>query len=337
MKEQLVDNNVYANAEMPTCMTVGVVVPAYNVAPYIGQCLQSIISQDYRDLQIVVVDDGSTDRTPEVLAEYAKVDGRITVIRQENAGLSEARNTAMRHITAPMVTMVDGDDMLLPGIVTAWVEALQRYPQCDMAISGFTANPRITRYPVNTIIWQKLSGKKCLKNMLYRRKGYYMSAWGSLMRTALWKGVTFPPGKIYEDLATMWRIFLRCDTVLHATTPGYYYRQRPGSIINTFTPRRFDVLDICRNLVDEMSRVSPEMARAACDRQFSAACNILGLLQRNRLSSTPPADRCWEIIRRQRAAVFRDSDSRVRNRLAALLSPVTGRWLTARILARFVR
>lgn len=317
-------------------MTVAVVVPAYNVAPYIGQCLQSVLNQDYNDLQIIVVDDGSTDQTPGVLAEFARVDPRISVIRQENAGLSAARNTALRHVKAPFVTMLDGDDMLLPGVIKQWVEAFRGNPSTDMVISNFTYNPRVAGTEAHITDWECITGRDCLRNMLYRMKGYNLSACGRLMRTSLLKDITFPVGKLYEDFPFMWRVLLRCKYVLISQSAGYYYRQRPGSILNTFTPNRLDILDHCENIVHELDASEGVLLIASKDRLFSAACNILGHLQRNGLQNTLWGERCWRLICDSRLQVLFDSKSRMRNRLTAFISPLLGKHLSALLFGRFV-
>lgn len=317
-------------------MTVAVVVPAYNVAPYIGQCLQSILQQDYHDLQIIVVDDGSTDQTPAVLAEFARVDNRVQVIRQENGGLSEARNTALRHVTAPLVTMVDGDDMLLPGVIRQWVEALTERPDIDMVISNFTYNPRRAFVEAEISNLRRIPATECLCRMLYRDRGYNMSACGRLMRTSVLENITFPSGKLYEDLPFMWNVLLRCRYVSVSQSPGYYYRQRPGSILNTFTPNRLDILDHCEKITGGIEPTQRTLLAASKDRLFSAACNILGHLQRNGLQNTLWGDRCWQLIRLGRNDILKNRKSRMRNRIAAIFSPLLGRRLSARMFARFV-
>lgn len=317
-------------------MKVAVVVPAYNVAPYIGQCLQSILNQDYQDLQIIVVDDGSTDDTKKIIEEYAGKDNRIIVISQPNSGQSVARNTALKYVSAPFVTMVDGDDMLLPGIISQWVNALKDNSSCDIALSFFTSNFEKSNKRKHIKLWNNISGKECLLSMLYRKKKFSMSPWGSLMRTELWKGIEFPPGKIYEDLATLWRIFLRSKGVLHTSVPGYYYRKRPDSAMNTFTPARLGILDICEDIVDKLANISPRLHAAAKDRQFSAACNILGHLKRNKMMNTLDAERCWQIICNGRHQVLKDSDSRCRNHIAAFFSLLFGKKLTSYTLSYFV-
>lgn len=317
-------------------MRVAVVVPAYNVAPYIGQCLQSIIDQEYRDLQIIVVDDGSTDDTAAIVDKYAEQDSRIKVIHQENSGQSVARNNALKLVTAPLITMVDGDDMLLPGTISVWVHALEENPTYDIVLSYYTNNQHSIYKRFEPKPWTRLSGKECLASMLYRKKNFVMTPWGCLMRSHLWKEIVFPAGKIYEDLATMWRIYLKSSGILFTSTPAYFYRQRPNSAMTTFNHARFDVLDISTALVAEMRGGDPRLLAAAQDRVFSAACNILGHLQINGMRNSAEADRCWDLICRGRRQALRDSNSRLRNRIVALISPVLGKNNTARILARFV-
>ncbi len=115
---------------------VSVIIPAYNQARYVRKAIQSVFEQTFPNFELIVVDDGSTDETPQILASI--IDPRMRVIRQPNAGLSAARNTGVRESTAPLVTLLDSDDFFLPDKLSVQKEYLDTHPEIGM-VSGKTS------------------------------------------------------------------------------------------------------------------------------------------------------------------------------------------------------
>ena len=115
---------------------VSVIIPAYNIEDYIGRCLDSIISQTYKNLEIIVVDDGSRDYTGEILDNYAKKDRRIKVIHKENGGVSSARNKGIEAAEGDYIGFIDGDDLIEPGMYKTLVDLLEE-ENADIAHCGY--------------------------------------------------------------------------------------------------------------------------------------------------------------------------------------------------------
>ena len=115
---------------------VSVIIPAYNIEDYIGRCLDSIISQTYKNLEIIVVDDGSKDHTGEILDNYAKKDRRIKVIHKENGGVSSARNKGIEVAEGDYIGFIDGDDLIEPGMYKTLVDLLEE-ENADIAHCGY--------------------------------------------------------------------------------------------------------------------------------------------------------------------------------------------------------
>ena len=112
--------------------TVSVITPAYNVAPYLGEAVDSVLAQTFGDLELILVDDGSTDTTFQLASEYARTDPRIRLVQQENRGISSARNYALRMATGPFIAILDADDMWLPTYLERQLAILMREPDCDI-------------------------------------------------------------------------------------------------------------------------------------------------------------------------------------------------------------
>lgn len=236
---------------------VSVIVPVYNVEQYLVACVKSILSQTYRNLDIILVDDGSTDTSGTLCDELALLDNRIRVIHQKNGGLSAARNTGIELINGDYIVFVDSDDLLHPAYVSTLLNILlkenvslvmcdmQRF-SCDKPEFSCAANPDIER----------LSSKETIRRFLL---GEWWSAWAKLYKADIFKTIRFPVGRNNEDYAILTRVFEQTDSVLYLHTPLYYYRSRPGSITRSkLNSHSFDEIDNCVEVLQEISERHPE-------------------------------------------------------------------------------
>ncbi len=220
---------------------ISVIVPVYNTAPWLIRCLDSICSQSYRNLEILCVNDGSTDNSAEILAEYEKKDTRIKVLTQANAGLSAARNTGLEHATGEWVTGVDSDDFLYPDIyeqasaycneganmvffgvreVDEEGKELQQKEYFNLPAPGeYEITPKLAAQ-LNVCFWSKLWRRSMLEEEALR----------------------FPVGLVHEDEALYWSAMPYVGRIAVCRAVGYAYMQRRGSIMNA------DGLDIVQRV-----------------------------------------------------------------------------------------
>ena len=185
---------------------ISVIVPVYNVEKYLSRCLDSIISQTYRKLEIVLVDDGSTDNSSMICDEYAKKDCRITVIHTENHGLSEARNKGIENSHGEYVSFVDSDDYLhkrfLETLLNLVIETGSDLSVCDFVRVDENGNG--TLFYDSPIKNEVLTSDEMLEKIINSNQGYkYIVAWNKLYSKKALSGVKFPAGKIHEDEATI--------------------------------------------------------------------------------------------------------------------------------------
>ncbi|MDO5470010.1 MAG: glycosyltransferase family 2 protein [Akkermansia sp.] len=215
-----------------TSPVISVIVPVYNTAPWLRRCLDSICSQSYGNLEILCINDGSTDNSAEILKEYAAKDARIKVFTQENAGLSAARNTGLEHSTGEWVTGVDSDDYLYPGI---YEQALKhRHDDVDMVFFGvqqvdeeynllppnqYFSLPKEGKYKLTPELAAQLN--VCFVSKLWRR---------SLIEE---NALRFPVGLVHEDEAMYYLAAPYVKNIAIYSAIGYAYMQRNGSIINS--------------------------------------------------------------------------------------------------------
>ncbi len=300
-------------------LLVSVIVPVYNVAPYLTRCVQSIVDQTHRNLEIWLVDDGSTDGGGDLCDEWAGRDGRIRVIHQPNAGLSAARNAALHRISGTLVTMVDSDDLLTPRCVQTLLQAMQA-TGADIAVGAhrdFTDESDIrTAKPSGRL--RCYTAHDALRRIFYQHHLTH-SAWGRLYKTSLFSNLDYPEGMLYEDLAVIYPLLRRARRVAVTNEVVYHYRQRPTSILGTFNPRREDVLNILHDLERTVAAEQPDLLPAVRSRLLSASFNML-LLSPSTTDYQSLHNRCWANIRRLRGACFTDRRVRLKNKLGILAS-----------------
>lgn len=201
---------------LPTPL-LSVIVPVYNVAPYLEQCLDSILSQSYSVLEVIVVDDGSTDGSGAICDTYAERDARIRLIHQANAGLSAARNAAMDVMRGDFFVCVDSDDWLPEDALEQPMNVLSANPLIDILELGYTEiNCRTGAERLVLAAGRELSSQEALQS-LAALSGVTGMAWGKIFRTATMGALRFPVGRPYETPPLSSR-HLR---VLHATATSH--------------------------------------------------------------------------------------------------------------------
>lgn len=220
---------------------ISIIVPCYNVEQYLSKCIDSIINQTYKNLEVWLVDDGSPDRCGEICDEYAKKDTRIKVIHKKNGGLADARNVALDAMTGEYVVCVDSDDYISPTHIEGLYHLLEKYG-ADISVNSFCAfyegsspNPK----PKSGKDWV-LDGLHATEMMFYQEH-FDTTAWGKMYKASLFDGIRYPKGLLFEDLPTTYRLFLKANKVAYNDEQSYYYLLRSNSIEGgAFSPHKLD-------------------------------------------------------------------------------------------------
>ncbi len=298
---------------------ITIIVPIYNVAVYMDRCVDSILHQTYKRLEVILVDDGSTDGSAEKCDQWAQRDERIRVIHQENAGLSMARNAGLEVMTGEYVAMVDGDDYIGIDYVKSLLAAIERHHAAIAAARWSLFDDGIEPHQdFNEEELTTFTSDEAIDDVFYQHT-LTNSACSKLYRAELFKTLRFPAGILYEDLAIAFDLFKAAPVVVHTSRVLYFYRQRQGSITTTFTPERTHVLDITEQLEKRVAKAYPEHLAAVRSRRLSACFNILLLCPRDG-SMNDVVDRCWQGIRQLRKGCLLDPRVRRKNKLGILVS-----------------
>ena len=228
-------------------MKISIVIPVYNVEKYLRECLDSVINQTLRDIQIICVNDGSPDGSPAILEEYAAKDSRIMVIHQKNAGLSAARNAAYPYIKGKYTLFVDSDDWI-DHTLCEKVFAIAENENADMTFFFFQRVPE-SKSPIaglemflQTHIFEEVD-----RTMLLN----YMMAWSKLWKTKflLDNHIIFPEGICYEDNVAHWHALLFTPKLAIVNSRLYFYRINPNSIMSDKTLKNQKDKFVCYDLI----------------------------------------------------------------------------------------
>lgn len=244
---------------------ISVIVPIYKVERYLDRCVQSIVDQSYKHLEIILVDDGSPDHCPSMCDAWAARDSRIKVIHKENGGLSDARNAGMAIAGGEYIGFIDSDDYIAPAMYQLLLERLQvdgsDISACgvDMVYEDGSAHQMLT--PEDSCV---LSAEAAVEAVV-RESWLKQPVWYKLYKAELVRDIGFPVGKYHEDIFWTWQAVARAQKVSIFDTPCYYYVQRSGSIMaEKYTPRRLDAIEAKQQrlafLIKEYPRIS-EYAR----------------------------------------------------------------------------
>lgn len=210
-------------------MTLTIVLPVYNVEKYLSKCIESIIDQTYGDFELIVINDGSTDCSLDIAKEYALKDSRIKIISQKNAGLSAARNSGIIAAKGDYISFVDSDDTIDLGMYERMMSEIFNN-QADVVVCGH----RVLSENQEIISEVKhghhvLTGCQATK-MVLDDSILPSFSWGKIYKRSLFNNISFPSGRIYEDIATTYKLFDAADTVIIIDEIYYNYYRRAGSI-----------------------------------------------------------------------------------------------------------
>lgn len=222
---------------------ISVIIPVYNVGNYLIHTINSAINQTYRNLEIILVDDGSTDRSGDICEDYANKDSRIRVIHQDNAGLSAARNAGVHDSSGEYVTFLDGDDLLASEAIKILLDAALKYGADVVTSSYRRVRPSEAFYAAGTDReFNIMTAGEALEAICFPHE-LSVSSCGKLYRASHTKESAFPHGKTFEDVATIPMIIARAEIVAVGQAELYGYVARPGSITGERTISKQKYMD----------------------------------------------------------------------------------------------
>ena len=226
---------------------ISIIVPVYNVENYLEECIKSIINQTFKNFELILVNDGSTDKSGDICDEFCLLDNRIKVIHKKNEGISDTRNKGIKNARGRYILFVDSDDYIHPQTCDILYKNIEQY-KADLAVFNFTRtkksyyykniNNKLTDYKIDEI-----DKFKALEELYGKRRSEFVFSWTKLYRKELFDNIEFEYGRIYEDQLISKNILHNSDKIIYLNVPLYFYRYRSDSYVNSsFNKANLDII-----------------------------------------------------------------------------------------------
>lgn len=308
---------------------VTVIVPVYNVEKYVEECIGSIINQTYQNLEIVIVDDGSTDESGHLCKTFAREDNRVAYYHKANGGLSDARNFGLSRCHGEWVSFVDSDDYISPIFIEIMLKAaiesecLMSAVPCGKSFKDGCTCELASECGTGVNVAQ-LCSYDIQRLMLYQTLATGVP-W-RLYKRELLGDEPFPKGLLYEDLASVYKIIHKIERVaLVDCCDLYAYRMRKDSIIRQkySHAKAESALIVANQLYEDICTWYPELSAAAASRCFSVCRMVFAQVPTGKVSTEKTncdRDALWAVLKQHRFTVLHDLHARKRERLAAAIA-----------------
>lgn len=238
---------------------ISVIVPVFNVEQYVSKCIDSILKQNYSNLEIILVDDGSTDSSGKICDDYASKFEEIKTFHKTNGGLSSARNYGLKKATGKYIGFVDSDDTISPLMYERLMDNLQK-TNSDISICGryyvfLDHKPKVRYKEEKKLV--KMNSKDAIKKM-NSFNSFDMAAWDKLYKRELFENIKFPENKLSEDYFIMYKLFLKSNYICYTPEPLYNYMQRENSISHT-SNINFDFIQASKEQMINVEKIYPDL------------------------------------------------------------------------------
>lgn len=302
---------------------ISVIIPVYNVKEFLNECVDSIINQTYTDLEIILIDDGSTDGCGEICDNYAQKDKRIRVIHQKNQGLSAARNTGLEHMQGDYLTFLDSDDYLMPSTLEHMLSLAKKH-EADMVACPFwrleedgSLFPLDNHKPINGT--EVFEGADKIASYIRMHKLSNMVC-GILYAKEIFQELRFPLGKYAEDVFVSYQATHAAHRLVIEETPQYVYRNRSGSImVSPSSIKKYDVLEGRSLEAAFISQHYPDLSRFAVSMLCTEAVLLVFRTATDHFSY-PKGDKYLKSILRKNLKVYLKSKQARKRKIIAVLA-----------------
>lgn len=254
---------------------ISVIVPVYNTAQFLPRCLNSILDQTYNNLEIICVNDGSTDNSAGILKEYEKKDSRIKILAQKNQGLSGARNTGLKKATGDYITFVDSDDEIESKMIESLLDAIKS-TNSDIAVCSFkeTYSNNKTKSFLHINQRKIYTTISALKSML-KEENFNLTATMKLFAKHTIENLEFPIGMLHEDVGFTYKAFMKAQKITFIPKDYYIYHHHDNSIITKFNNHKFNLITLTDKMCDDIDSKYPKLKNVTNERRMRARFSIL--------------------------------------------------------------
>lgn len=285
---------------------VSIIVPVYGVEKYLEKCVESLTSQTFQDIEIILVDDGSKDRCPQICDELACKDNRIVVLHKPNGGLSDARNAGVKIATSDYIIFVDSDDFVENTMCEVlYSEMIKSGADLVSSLAYELKDGKIVNQ-IESFDSQVLSNKEALYQLL-AGKGITMYAVGKLYKKSLFKDILYPVGKLYEDAYTTPYVIEKANKVVMTSHYLYYYVRRNDSItLAKYSIRDLDCIEAHRKNREYFKKQDTSLNHPLDFRYFWSLMYIYDKMLINNATNNEEAKDLWKEIKKNKRYIFKN-------------------------------
>lgn len=300
---------------------ISVIVPVYNVEQYLTKCIDSIINQTKKELQIILVNDGSTDSSGEICDNYKEKDGRICVIHKKNGGLSSARNAGIDIATGEYLAFIDSDDWIEPDFFELLYKGIQQF-NADISVVQFAKVKKFENINYISDVhteWYKYNTKEAMK-ILFSDKIIGYSAVNKLYKTILFSDIRYPEGLLMEDKATTYKLIDKSKSIVVNKSQKYHYYLRANSIMRKeFNEKNFDSFLIHEEIIRFMNDNYPDLINVVKARYVYAAIRMIIMMIKSRYEEKIKYAKCLKIIKENKAYLLTEKNISIKIKLVVIL------------------
>ena len=264
-------------------MLISVIIPVYNVEDYLHYAIESLEKQTYKNFEIILVNDGSTDNSGKLCDEYSEKYSNVRVFHKENGGLSDARNFGVQKAKGEFITFLDPDDYIEVYSLELLAGIQEKY-NCDIVSTRVKATELYNVYSNHSLTEEDFENVLLMDGDVFLEEAYYdkvatVSACGKLYRRSILK-IPFPKGRIYEDLYIISEHVEKANKIVHTPIQIYNYYKRQGSIVNSrFTSKQYDFFDAMnhnRTVIKDKYNNKPSLENAVNAKEVIGSFKIIG-------------------------------------------------------------
>lgn len=294
---------------------ISVILPIYNVSEYLERAINSVITQTYKNIEIILVDDGSTDDSGIICDRFADTDSRIKVIHKQNGGLSSARNAGIEIALGEYLTFIDSDDYVDEDYVEYLYKLVCEY-NVPMSICSHTVV-----YENGTVLKKETGERQCLDAHKVLERILYdedidLSAWAKMYHKSLFKNIRFKEGRLFEDAATTYKFVYESQRIALGSESKLYYMIRNNSISNIgFSRKKIDLITSTKEMSDFCVEKYPDLKKAGMRRLIYAYMSTLSQLANSSVKDIEVQKDLMKFIRKNGMSVLLDPRSKNRDKL----------------------
>lgn len=239
---------------------ISIIVPVYNSSQYLEKCIESILNQTFKNFELILVNDGSTDHSGKICDAYATQDHRVRIIHKQNGGVSSARNAGLRLVKGEYICFVDGDDWIFEDMLLN-LNQLSKRTKSDITVCSHfrEINGSVVYHNKENVILE-MNNIEAMKQ-LFTGKYFRFAVWGKLYKASCFQNIQYPENRRLDDLPTTYKIFANANKVTFTSYPGYVYLLRENSIITSkYNEQKLDVFVSWDEIITYMKEQYPQLA-----------------------------------------------------------------------------